>query len=297
MKKPVFTGAGVAVITPMHTDGSVNYAELGNIIDYQIAHGTDSIVICGTTGEASAMPDDEHIEVIRYTCERVAKRVPVVAGTGSNDTKHCIHLSQAAKEAGADALLQVTPYYNKTSQKGLVKHFITVTEAVGLPVILYNVPSRTGMNIAVDTYRELSKHPLIAGAKEASGNLSHVARVAQACGDDLPLYSGNDDQILPVLSLGGKGVISVLSNVAPEDTHNICSLYFEGKTAESLRLQLAYLPLIDALFSDVNPVPVKAAMNMLGWKAGECRLPLYRMDDEKLALLQAALKAGNCHIE
>ncbi|MDO5602539.1 MAG: 4-hydroxy-tetrahydrodipicolinate synthase [Oscillospiraceae bacterium] len=296
MKKPIFTGAGVAVITPMHKDGSVNYEELGKILDHQILHGTDSIVICGTTGEASAMPDEEHIEVIRYTCQKVAGRVPVIAGTGSNDTRHCVHLSMEAKNAGADALLQVTPYYNKTSQKGLIKHFLTVAEAVELPMILYNVPSRTGMNISVETYRELSKHPLIAGAKEASGNLSHVAHIAQACGDDLPLYSGNDDQIVPVLSLGGKGVISVLSNIAPADTHNMCSLYFEGKVKESLQLQLDYLPLIDALFCDVNPVPVKAAMNLLGWDAGECRLPLCAMEEDKIALLRAAMEERRCRI-
>lgn len=296
MKKPIFTGAGVAVITPMNTDGSVNYDELGKVLDYQIAHSTDSIVICGTTGEASAMPDEEHIEVIRYACERVAKRVPVIAGAGSNDTNHCIRLSQAAKKAGADALLQVTPYYNKTSQKGLVKHFLTVAESSEMPIILYNVPSRTGMNITVDTYKELSRHPLVVGAKEASGNLSQIAHIAQVCGDDLPIYSGNDDQIVPILSLGGKGVISVLSNVAPEDTHKICSLFFEGKVEESRKLQLDYLPLIDALFSDVNPIPVKEAMNILGWKAGFCRLPLYDMDESKIAVLREALKERNCRI-
>lgn len=295
-KKTVFTGAGVAIITPMLPDGTPNFEELGKMLDYQIANSTDSIVICGTTGEASAMSDKEHISVIEYTCKYVAGRVPVIAGTGSNDTNHCVNLSLAAKEAGADALLQVTPYYNKTNQRGLVKHFETVTEKVGLPIILYNVPSRTGMNISVDTYKELSLNPLVAGAKEASGNISHIAQVISACGDALPIYSGNDDQIVPILSLGGVGVISVLSNVMPKETHDICSLYFEGKVKESAQLQLKLLPLINALFCDVNPIPVKMAANLLGWKAGSCRMPLVDLDETKTAMLKKLMDEAGCKI-
>lgn len=293
MKKPVFTGAAVAIITPMHADGSVNYDELGRIIEDQIAHSTDAIVICGTTGESPTMTDEEHTECIRYTVKKVAGRVPVVAGTGSNDTKYAIWLSQQAEADGADALLLVTPYYNKTSQAGLVAHFTAMAEAGGIPVILYNVPSRTGLNIAPETALELSKHPLINGLKEASGNISQVAKIAQLCGDDLNLYSGNDDQVVPLLSLGGKGVISVVSNVKPELVHNCCKAWFEGDTARACALQLEMLPLCEALFCEVNPIPVKYAMNVLGWNAGECRLPLVEPSDEhKTKIEQALVEAG-----
>ena len=274
MKQPVFTGAAVAIITPMHADGTVNFEELGRIIDDQIAHGTDAIVICGTTGESAALNHEEHVECIRFAVKHTAKRVPVIAGTGSNDTAFAIEISKEAEEAGADALLLVTPYYNKTSQAGLVRHFNAVADAVGLPMILYNVPSRTGMNIQPETYAELAKHPLIVATKEASGNVSAIAKTAALCGDELAIYSGNDDQILPLLALGGIGVISVLANVAPRETHDICRLYFEGKHAESLALQLRLLELIEALFCDVNPIPVKEAMNLLGHDAGQCRMPL-----------------------
>lgn len=274
MKQPVFTGAAVAIITPMNADGSVCFEELGRIIDDQIARGTDAIVICGTTGESPALDDAEHMACITYTVQKVAGRVPVIAGTGSNDTNYAIHLSLRAQQAGADALLLVTPYYNKTSQAGLVAHFTAIANAVNLPCILYNVPSRTGCNLLPTTLAELAKLPNINGVKEAGGNISQVAETAALCGEELNLYSGNDDQIVPLLAMGGKGVISVLSNVAPQQAHDICSLWFEGKTQESLALQLKAIPLCKALFADVNPIPVKWAMNRLGWKAGPCRLPL-----------------------
>ena len=293
MKNPVFTGAAVAIITPMYEDGSVNFDELGRIIEDQIARGTDAVVICGTTGECSTMTDEEQLAAIKFTVDTVNHRVPVIAGTGSNDTKYAIWLSQQAQADGADALLLVTPYYNKTSQAGLVAHFTAMAEAGGIPVILYNVPSRTGLNIAPETALELSKHPLINGLKEASGNISQVAKIAQLCGDDLNLYSGNDDQVVPLLSLGGKGVISVVSNVKPELVHNCCKAWFEGDTARACALQLEMLPLCEALFCEVNPIPVKYAMNVLGWNAGECRLPLVEPSDEhKTKIEQALVEAG-----
>ncbi len=293
MKKTVFTGAAVAIITPMLPDGSIHYEELGRIIEDQIAGGTDAVVICGTTGEASTMPDEEHLDCIEYAVKKVAGRVPVVAGTGSNDTVHAIKLSQEAERRGVDALLQVTPYYNKTSQSGLVRHFTAIADAVNVPIILYNVPSRTGVNITPATCKILSQHPRIVAIKEASGNIAQVAQIAHLCGDDLAIYSGIDDQIVPLLALGAKGGVSVLSNVAPRQTHDICRLWFEGDTKASLQLQLDMMELCGALFCDVNPIPVKAAMNMLGYQAGECRLPLDRLSPEHMATLRAALqKAG-----
>lgn len=280
MKKTIFTGAGVAIVTPMNPDESINFDRLGQIIDNQIENGTDAIVICGTTGESATMTDQEHVDCIEYAVKRVNGRVPVIAGAGSNHTSYAVWMSKEAKRVGADALLHVTPYYNKTSQTGLIRHFNAVADATDLPIILYNVPSRTGVNITPATYRELAKHPNIVAAKEASGNISQIAQVAQACGDELDLYSGNDDQIVPLLSLGAKGVISVLSNIMPRETHDICRLFFEGKIAESRALQLKLLPLINALFSDVNPIPVKEAMNMMGWECGECRLPLVSMQPQ-----------------
>lgn len=292
MKKTIFTGAGVAIVTPMHDDLSINWELLGELIDYQIDNGTDAIVIVGTTGEASTLTDEEHVEAIRYAVECTAGRVPVVAGTGSNHTDYSLWLSKEAKQAGADGLLLVTPYYNKTSQAGLVRHFLTVADTVDLPVILYNVPSRTGMNIQPKTYQELAKHPNVVAAKEASGNLSQIAMIRSLCGDEIDIYSGNDDQIVPILSLGGKGVISVLSNVAPRQTHDICQLYFDGKVKESAGLQIKLLPLINALFCDVNPIPVKEAVAMMGWKAGPCRLPLAELGEENRALLTREMKAA-----
>ena len=292
MKKTIFTGAGVAIVTPMNPDLSINWELLGTLIDDQIAHGTDAIVIAGTTGEASTMTDEEHVQSIRFAVERTAGRVPVVAGAGSNHTDYALWLSREAKQAGADALLHVTPYYNKTSQAGLVRHFMTLADETELPVILYNVPSRTGVNIQPKTYQELCKHPNITATKEASGNLSQIAMIRSLCGDELDIYSGNDDQIVPILSLGGKGVISVLSNVAPRQTHDICQLYFDGKVRESADLQIKLLPLINALFCDVNPIPVKEAVCMMGWDAGMCRLPLVELDPEHKELLSREMRAA-----
>lgn len=274
MKKPVFTGAAVAIITPMHADGSVNYEELGRIIDDQIAHHTDAIVICGTTGESPALDHEEHTECVRFAVQKAAGRVPVIAGTGSNDTRYAVQLSRQAQADGADGLLLVTPYYNKTSQAGLVAHYTAIAKAVDLPCILYNVPSRTGCNLTPATLAELTKLPNINAVKEASGNISQVAEIAALCGEELNIYSGNDDQIIPLLSLGGKGVISVLSNVAPQYTHDLCAKWFAGDTQGALAMQLKAMPLCKALFADVNPIPVKWAMNRLGWAAGPCRLPL-----------------------
>ena len=273
----------------MNEDGSVNYDAYADLIDFQIENKTDAIITCGTTGESSTLSDEEHREVIRFAIEQTAGRVPVIAGTGSNDTKYAIELSQAAGEMGADGLLLVTPYYNKTSQRGLVAHFGMIAESVKTPIILYSVQSRTGVNIAPETAYELSKYENIAAIKEASGNISQVAKIRAMCGDSLDVYSGNDDQIVPLLSLGGKGVISVLSNVAPEVTHNICQLYFDGKVAESAALQLEYLDLCNDLFIDVNPIPVKEALNMMGMNAGPCRMPLYEMTDAAKDKLAATL--------
>ena len=293
MKKRLFTGAGVAIATPMHADGSINWEELGRLIDWQIENHTDAIIICGTTGESATMSDEEHMESIRFAVRHAAGRIPVIAGAGSNETSHAILLAKEAKDCGADGILVVTPYYNKCSQKGLAKHFEMVADAGGLPTILYNVPSRTGVNIAVDTYKYLSGHPLIVAAKEASGNITQVADLRAACGDDLDVYSGNDDQIVPILSLGGAGVISVLSNVMPRETHEICQLFFDGKVKESAALQLRLMPLIHALFSDVNPIPVKEALNLMGFAAGECRMPLCSMNEDKIAALKAEMQKVN----
>lgn len=290
MKKPVFTGAAVALITPMHQDGSIHYDALRQIIEDQIARGTDAIVICGTTGECSTMTDQEQLATIKFAVDTVAHRVPVVAGAGSNDTAHGCALAAGAAACGADALLMVTPYYNKTSQAGLVAHFTAMAEAGDIPVILYNVPSRTGVNIKPETAKKLSEHPLVNGIKEASGNIAQVAQIAALCGDDLNIYSGNDDQVVPLLSLGGKGVISVVSNIAPTLVHDCCKAWFDGDTAEARRLQLEMLPLSDAMFCDVNPIPVKYAMNLLGWEAGKCRLPLVEPGDAQKAKIEQTLR-------
>ena len=292
MKNPVFTGAGVAIITPMYEDGSINFDELGRILEDQIARGTDAIVICGTTGECSTMTDEEQLATIKFTVDTVAHRIPVIAGAGSNDTDHGCALAAKSAACGAEALLMVTPYYNKTSQAGLVAHFTAMAEAGGIPVILYNVPSRTGLNIAPETAMELSRHPLINGIKEASGNISQVAKIAALCGDELNIYSGNDDQVVPLLSLGGKGVISVVSNVAPELVHDCCQAFFEGDTARACQLQLAMLPLSEALFCEVNPIPVKYAMNVLGWNAGGCRLPLVDPSEAHQKLIEETLNVA-----
>lgn len=290
MKKTIFTGAGVAIVTPMKEDGSVDYEVLAKLVEDQITGGTDAIIACGTTGESATLSHEEHVRVMDFIIRRVNGRVPVVAGTGSNDTAYALELSLEAQKAGADGLLMVTPYYNKTSQAGLIRHFTYVADRVELPIILYNVPSRTGCNIKPETFLALSKHPNIVAVKEAAGDIAAVADIAALCGDELAVYSGNDDQILPILALGGKGVISVLSNILPRETHEICATFFRGDLEASRRMQLRYMELIHALFSDVNPIPVKEAMNQMGMNAGPCRLPLVEMSDSGKAHITAVLK-------
>lgn len=272
-----FTGSGVAIVTPF--DGmKTNYDELGKMIEYHIENKTDAIVICGTTGEASTMPDEEHLAAIKYTVEKVNGRIPVIAGTGSNDTTHAIELTKKAEEYGVDGVLSVTPYYNKTTQKGLVAHFTAIANAVKVPVILYNVPSRTGMSFSIDTLKALAKVENIVAVKEASGNISYMTQVAAEV-PELYIYSGNDDMIVPCLSIGGKGVISVVANILPKETHSICEYYFNGEVEKSRELQLKMLSLINNLFIEVNPVPVKTAMNLMGFNAGNLRMPLVDMDE------------------
>lgn len=294
MKKPVFTGAGVAIVTPFNETG-INYDEFKKIIDHQIENGTDAIIIMGTTGESPACPEDEHEEAIAFCCEYVNGRIPVVAGAGSNDTRTAVMLTKSAKASGADAVLSVTPYYNKTTQVGLIRHFTAIADCE-CPVILYNVPSRTGIGFTAQTYQELSKHPFINGAKEASGNFSLLAEAMALCGDEMNFWSGNDDQIVPLMSMGGKGVISVLSNVAPRAAHDICQFCLDGKFAEAAKMQKEYLELINALFCEVNPIPVKKAMELLGWKVGPVRLPLVEPTAEHTAQIQAALNKMGCKI-
>lgn len=290
----IFTGAAVALITPMHEDGSINYEEMERIVNDQINHGTDAIVICGTTGEASTMTHEEHIETIKACVEMTKKRVPVIAGSGSNCTDTAIFLSREAQKAGADGLLVVSPYYNKATQKGLKQHFTAVAGSVDIPIILYNIQGRTGVNIQPKTIAELAKEvDNIVAVKEASGDLSQIATLMAMTQGDLDVYSGNDDQIVPITALGGKGVISVLSHVVPQDTHDIVAKMMAGDVKGSSELQLKYIPVIHALFSEVNPIPVKAAMNMLGYNVGSLRMPLTEMEDENKAVLrQAMIDAG-----
>ena len=286
MKKTVFTGSGVAIVTPMQEDGSVHYEKLGELLDWQISEGTDAIIIAGTTGESPVLNHEEHCKVVDYTVKKVNHRVPVIAGTGSNHTDYALELSKEAEVSGADALLMVTPYYNKTSQRGLIEHYTYVADRVNTPIILYNVPSRTGVNILPETYQALSKHPNIVAAKEANGNIASVAHTMALCGDDLDIYSGNDDQIVPLMSLGGKGVISVLSNVLPKETHEMAAACLKGDFKTAAQMQLRYFDLVSALFMDVSPIPVKDAMNQLGLAVGSCRLPLVPLSEaahEKLA--------------
>ncbi len=288
-KKIVFTGAATALVTPMNADYSVNFERLTALVDEQIKSGIDALVICGTTGEKSTLNYADHVKVIETAVKAADKRVPIIAGAGSNDTVYSVGLCNDVISVGADALLMVTPYYNKTSQKGLVAHYTYVADRVDAPIILYNVPSRTGVNIQPETYKELAKHPNIVATKEASGDISAIAKIRNLCGDDLTLYSGNDDQIVPLMSLGGIGVISVLSNVAPKETHDMCAAYLAGDVKTAADLQLKYVPLINALFSDVNPIPVKEAMNMMGLSVGPARLPLVPMTDDKREALRAEL--------
>lgn len=286
----IFTGAGVAIVTPMHENGDVNYEKLSEILEEQIAGGTDAIIICGTTGESSTLTHEEHLDVIRYTVEKVAKRIPVIAGTGSNCTATAIYLSQEAEKAGADALLLVTPYYNKATQNGLIAHYTAICNEVNIPAILYNVPSRTGCGLQPQTVATLVKDvENIVGIKEASGNISTVAQIMHLCDGNVDLYSGNDDQVVPLLALGGIGVISVLSNVAPAYVHDMCYKFFSGDIAGSRKMQLDALPLVDALFCEVNPIPVKAALNMMGKEVGTLRAPLTEMENAHKEVLKKAM--------
>lgn len=289
MKNRIFTGSGVAIVTPFNEHG-VDFESFGRLIDYQIENGTDAIIVCGTTGESATMPDKEHISVVEYCVKKVNKRVPVIAGTGSNDTHHGVELSKACEAVGADGLLLVTPYYNKATQKGLIKHYTQIADNVHVPMILYNVPSRTGVNIAVDTLCELANHENIVAIKEASGNISLTSEMAAKCLDKIDIYSGNDDCITPILALGGVGVISVLANVAPQFTHDMCADFLEGRVEESRNKQLQAIELVNALFCEVNPIPVKTALNLMGFNAGQLRMPLCDMEPANLEKLKKAMK-------
>ena len=289
MKPVLFTGAGVAIITPFNEDQSVNYDRFCQIVEYQLKKGTDAIVVCGTTGEAKTLSTEEHVRLIKLCVEVVDHKVPVIAGAGSNDTHYAVTLSNEAEKCGVDALLSVTPYYNKTSQRGLITHYNYIADRVSAPIILYNVPSRTGVNIKPETYAALAEHPRIVATKEANGNISEIAQTAALCGDNLSIYSGNDDQATAIMSLGGKGVISVLSNVVPGVAHKIVQKYLDGDYIGSRNLQLEWLDLCNVLFADVNPIPVKEAMNMMGLDVGPVRLPLVEMDEPSKAKLRACL--------
>lgn len=287
----IFTGAGVAIVTPMHENGDVNYEKLSEILEEQIAGGTDAIIICGTTGESSTLTHEEHLDVIKYAIDKVAKRVPVIAGTGSNSTETAVYLSVEAEKRGADALLQVTPYYNKATQKGLIRHFTAVAEAVNIPIILYNVPGRTGCNIQPETAVYLAKNVKnIVAIKEASGNIAQVAKLMSLADGCIDLYSGEDGQVVPALSLGGLGVISVLSNIAPKETHDMVMSYLNGDVETSRKIQLKAIPLVDALFCEVNPIPVKTALNIMGMNAGAFRGPMCEMEEANRQKLIQAMK-------
>lgn len=292
MKNTVFTGVATAIVTPLNEKG-IDFEKFGKLIDWQIEEGINAIVVCGTTGESSTLTDEEHREAIKFCVDRVAGRVPVIAGTGSNDAAYAIDLTKFACEAGADAMLVVTPYYNKATQNGLIKLFTAIADASTKPIILYNVPSRTGVNIAPATCKVLAEHPNICGIKEASGNISQIAEIAHLVGDKMDIYSGNDDQIVPIMSLGGKGVISVLSNVMPKKSVEICDSFFAGDVAKAREIQLELLPLINALFCEVNPIPVKAAMAAMGWCENYVRLPLTCMEEKNEAKLLEIMKEQN----
>ena len=289
MKKTIFEGCGTAIVTPFTQDG-VNFEEFKRLIEFQIENEVDAIIVCGTTGEASTMTTDEKKETIKFAIETIAKRTKVIVGTGSNNTKVAIEMSKFAEEAGADGILVVTPYYNKTTQAGLIAHYTEIAKSVKLPIIMYSVPGRTGVNILPETCKELSKIENIVAIKEASGNISQVAKIASLCQDDLAIYSGNDDQIIPVLSLGGKGVISVLSNVMPKYTHDMTRKYIEGNVEQATKMQLDVIDLIDALFVEVNPIPVKYALNLMGFNFGKPRLPLIELSDKNKKLMEDVMK-------
>lgn len=293
MKKAIFEGSGVAIVTPMNSDGTVNYKVFDELIEFHIKNKTDAIVVCGTTGESPTLEYKEHCELIRHCVKSVAKRIPVIAGTGSNDTKHALELSLEAQKAGVDAILSVTPYYNKASQSGLIKHYTYIADGIDLPIILYNVPSRTGCNIKPETYFELSKHPNIVGIKEANGDVSSVLKTISLCRDNIVIYSGNDEQSIPIMALGGKGVISVFANICPDIMHDICYKYLNGYIKESLEIQKKYYKLLSTLFLDINPIPVKEAVNLLGFKCGKCRLPLDTLNMDKLDILKNIMKEYN----
>lgn len=287
----IFEGAGVALITPFKENGEVNFEKLEELVEEQIAGGTDAIIACGTTGESSTMTHEEDDEIIRFICKKVNHRIPVIAGTGSNCTREAVSKSIAAEKAGADGLLVVTPYYNKATQKGLIQHFTTIANAVSIPVILYHIPGRTGVTMKPETIVTLCREvPNIVGVKEASGDFSAIAEIMHLSGGEIDVYSGNDDQIVPLLAMGGKGVISVLSNVAPRQTHEICASFFRGDAETSRRMQLEALPLINALFCEVNPIPVKAAMNLMGKEVGPMRLPLTTMEEQNQERLAKAMR-------
>ena len=287
----IFEGAGVALVTPFTESGEVNYPRLKDLVEEQIAGGTDSIIVCGTTGESSTMGHEEHIDVVRFVCEAVNKRIPVIAGAGSNCTKEAIHLSQEAERAGADGLLLVTPYYNKATQGGLIAHYTAIADSVKIPILLYHIPGRTGVTMKPETIVKLCKEvPNIVGVKEASGNFSAIAEIMSLADGCVDLYSGNDDQIVPLLAMGGKGVISVLSNIAPRQTHDICETFFKGDVKKSCELQLQAIPLINALFCEVNPIPVKTALNLMGKEAGPMRLPLTEMEPQNKERLKKAMQ-------
>ncbi|NLV51565.1 MAG: 4-hydroxy-tetrahydrodipicolinate synthase [Clostridiales bacterium] len=295
MKKTLFTGVATALITPLDING-VNYEQLGKLIDWQIDEGIDALVICGTTGEASTLSDEEHTEVIAYSVKRAAGRVPVIAGTGSNDTAYAIWLTEQACRDGADGILSVTPYYNKATQKGLIKHFTDIADASSVPVLLYNVPSRTGVNIEPSTYAALAEHENITGIKEACGNISKIVETAALIGERLDLYSGNDDQIVPLLAMGAKGCISVLSNIMPAETRRICTSFFSGDIKTSAELQCRYIPLISALFSEVNPIPVKAAMAAMGYCSNYLRSPLIPMEERGFQTLISLMRREGLNV-
>jgi len=287
----IFTGSGVAIVTPFNADGSINYEAFKSMVEWHIASGTDAIIVAGTTGEASTIDDKEQIKLIKYCVDTVNKRVPVIAGAGSNDTAHAIELAKEAEACGVDGLLIVTPYYNKCTQKGLVKHFTAIAEAVNVPIIIYSVAARTGVNISVGAVKALSKVKNIVAIKEASGDLSQIAQIAESC--DIDIYSGNDDQTLPILSLGGKGVISVLANVMPKEVHEICAKFFANDIEGSRKLFLSTLNLANDLFIETNPIPVKTACNLMGMNAGVLKAPLYEMEEANLAILKAEMAKHN----
>ena len=287
--KRIFTGAATAVITPFKNN-EIDYESYAKFLEFQIANNIDAIVVCGTTGEASTLTDDEHRKMIDFTVEKVKKRVKVIAGAGSNDTAYAVELSKYAEKSGVDAILQVTPYYNKATQKGLIRHFLTIADSINTPIILYNVPARTNLDIMPETYAELSKHENIVGTKEASGNMKAIIQTRQLCGDDFAVYSGNDEDSVPILAVGGSGVISVISNLLPNEIHNMCKLYLGGNATESSAMHIKYIDLIAALFCEVSPVPVKTALQLMGLDSGEVRLPLIEMEEKNKALLTAVLK-------